>query len=177
MRRLSLPVLSLIVLALVAPPVRGQAQGDPVQNATSAAPPSVSKDATVMDGTGKVLRQGSNGWTCMPDNPAAPNNAPMCLDSAWLSFADALMNKRPPTVKSIGIAYMLQGDMPVSNTDPYATAPTPTNQWVQNSGPHIMMIVPDPKQLDALPTDPENGGPWVMWKGTPYAHIMVPVPK
>jgi hypothetical protein len=30
-------------------------------------------------------------------------------------------------------------------------------------------------KLSALPTDPNNGGPWVMWKGTPYAHIMVPV--
>ena len=26
-----------------------------------------------------------------------------------------------------------------------------------------------------LPTDPNRGGPYVMWKGTPYAHIMVPV--
>ena len=26
-----------------------------------------------------------------------------------------------------------------------------------------------------LSTDPKNGGPWVMWKGTPYAHIMAPV--
>jgi len=25
------------------------------------------------------------------------------------------------------------------------------------------------------PTDPKSGGPWVMWKGTPYAHVMVPV--
>jgi hypothetical protein len=24
------------------------------------------------------------------------------------------------------------------------------------------------------PTDWTKGGPWVMWKGTPYAHIMVP---
>ena len=23
--------------------------------------------------------------------------------------------------------------------------------------------------------DPDNGGPYVMWKGTPYAHLMVPV--
>jgi hypothetical protein len=29
--------------------------------------------------------------------------------------------------------------------------------------------------LDAFPTDPKSGGPWVMWKGTPYAHLMVPV--
>ena len=26
-----------------------------------------------------------------------------------------------------------------------------------------------------LSTDPHNGGPYVMWKGTPYAHIMIPV--
>ena len=37
------------------------------------------------------------------------------------------------------------------------------------------MILPtDAKQLDAFPTDPKAGGPWVMWKGTKYAHIMVP---
>jgi len=37
----------------------------------------------------------------------------------------------------------------------------------------------DVSQLDALSTDPWNGGPWVMWKGTKYAHIMptVPTPK
>jgi hypothetical protein len=37
-----------------------------------------------------------------------------------------------------------------------------------------MVILPDVAQLDALPTDPQNGGPWVMWKGTKYAHIMMP---
>ncbi|GAA5644468.1 hypothetical protein [Vibrio proteolyticus] len=29
--------------------------------------------------------------------------------------------------------------------------------------------------LDTLPTAPNYGGPYVMWKGKPYAHIMVPV--
>jgi hypothetical protein len=38
-----------------------------------------------------------------------------------------------------------------------------------------MIIVPDNALLAGLPTDPENGGPYVMWKGTPYAHVMVPV--
>ena len=37
------------------------------------------------------------------------------------------------------------------------------------------MILPtDVSQFDAYPTDWTKGGPWVMWKGTPYAHIMVP---
>jgi hypothetical protein len=37
-----------------------------------------------------------------------------------------------------------------------------------------MLLVPDTKLLETLPTDAHLGGPWVMWKGTPYAHIMVP---
>ena len=31
------------------------------------------------------------------------------------------------------------------------------------------------RMLDTLPTAPNYGGPYVMWKGKPYAHIMVPV--
>lgn len=38
-----------------------------------------------------------------------------------------------------------------------------------------MIITPDKHLLDTLPTDPYYGGPYVMWKGTPYEHIMIPV--
>jgi hypothetical protein len=38
-----------------------------------------------------------------------------------------------------------------------------------------MMFVPDPKQLEGITADHTAGGPYVMWKGTPYAHIMMPV--
>ncbi len=31
------------------------------------------------------------------------------------------------------------------------------------------------KQEAYFSTDPHNGGPYVMWKGTPYAHLMVPI--
>ena len=37
-----------------------------------------------------------------------------------------------------------------------------------------MIIVPDAALLEGVPTDPNAGGPYVMWKGTPYAHIMMP---
>ena len=149
-----------------------------VRNALSAAPPSVAKEATVVDHEHNVLRKGTNGWTCMPDDPAVPNNSPMCLDAAWVDFIGALMTKRPPKVTGFGIGYMLQGDMPVSNVDPTATAATPTNQWLQVGVPHVMVIVPDVAVLTTLSSDPHNGGPWVMWRGTPYAHVMIPtVPR
>ncbi len=147
-----------------------------IANALSAAPASVAMDATVMAHDGRVLRTGTSDWVCLPDMPDVPNNTPMCLDAPWREVIDALMNKRAPVVAKMGFAYMLQGDMPVSNTDPFATGPTSSNQWIQDGAPHLMVLVPDLRLLDGLSTDPDNGGPFVMWKGTPYAHLMVPMP-
>ena len=84
------------------------------------------------------------------------------------------MTRAQPKVSGTGIAYMLRGDKGASNTDPFATGPSSDNQWVVSPA-HIMVLYDDPKMLDAFPTDPKSGGPWVMWKGTPYAHLMVPV--
>lgn len=145
-----------------------------IANALSAAPPSVAAVATVMSHDGRTLRKGTSDWVCMPDMPEVPNNSPMCLDAPWRAFIDAWMNKRDPAITQVGFGYMLQGDMPVSNTDPFATAPTSTNAWLADGGPHVMILLPDARQLDGIPTDPHNGGPWVMWKGTPYAHVMLP---
>lgn len=50
----------------------------------------------------------------------------------------------------------------------------PDNQWVR-TGPHLMVIVPDKALLEGIPTDPRAGGPYVMWKDTPFAHVMIPV--
>lgn len=148
-----------------------------IADAMRAAPASISGRATIMDHEGNVVREGTNGWVCLPDMADVPNDFPMCLDEPWLETIDAWMNQREPQIDRTGIGYMLQGDMPVSNVDPFATGPTPDNQWVQNSGPHIMMVFPDPRVLEGLPTDPDNGGPWVMWAGTPYAHLMLPAPR
>ena len=145
-----------------------------VESALSAAPPAVAAHAAVMDMQQHVLRPGSNGFTCFPDDPAVPNNAPMCLDATWAEVIDAWMHRRAPAITGMGISYMLQGDLPVSNTDPFATGPTADNQWIQVGRPHIMIVLPDPALLDGVSTDPDNGGPWVMWKGTPYAHVMIP---
>jgi hypothetical protein len=155
-----------------------------IASAMSAAPEGIAKDATIMDwgdtpkSQPKQLRAGTNGWVCYPSTPAAFESAsgedPMCLDKSWQTWAEAWMNKTDPKVSAGGIAYMLRGDRGASNTDPYATGPAGSNQWVV-SPPHIMVLYQDPKLLDPYPTDPKSGGPWVMWKGTPYAHLMVPV--
>jgi hypothetical protein len=154
-----------------------------IAEAESAAPPDIASNATIMDwpmeeGAEPVqLRAGTNGWTCFPSTPnptGAVGQDPMCLDGEFIKWAQAWMGKTDPDVSSVGIGYMLQGDRGASNTDPFATEQTPDNEWVQ-AGPHLMVITPDPAQLAAIPTDPATGGPWVMWSGTPYAHVMVPV--
>ncbi len=144
-----------------------------IAEAKLAAPPSITENATFMDWEGTVLREGANGWTCMP-SPPGQQNTPMCLDHTWMHWAHAWQSKGEVDIDGVGIAYMMQGDGGVSNIDPYATEPTPENEWVVG-GPHLMVIVPDLSDLEGLPTDPDNGGPWVMWKDTPYAHIMVPI--
>jgi hypothetical protein len=99
------------------------------------------------------------------------------MNESWHNFRDALKNKKKPTVTQVGIAYMLQGDRPASNTDPYATEPKPGDDWVEKLGAHIMILVPDVEALKGVPTDSRHGGPWIMWAGTPYAHLMIPIDR
>src|SRR6478752_8686944 len=60
-----------------------------IANALSAGPASITEDAAVIDwptnpkdgmSDGRVLRQGTNRWTCMPDTPGRPQHDPMCVD-------------------------------------------------------------------------------------------------
>ena len=145
-----------------------------LEDALSAAPPTLRSSVTVMDWEHNVLQKGTGNYTCFPTPPQLQGKAPMCMDGPWMQWAQAWMNKAPFQATSIGISYMLAGDEGASNIDPYAEGKTDDNQWIVE-GPHLMIITPDMEMLNSLPTDPSNGGPYVMWKGTPYAHIMVPV--
>jgi hypothetical protein len=143
--------------------------------AENAAPLSLSKNATILNRDGQVSRIGTNGWMCLPDDPSTVGTDSICMNESWRNFMDALKNKKKPTYTQVGIAYMLQGDRPVSNTDPYATEPKQGDDWVDKLGAHIMVLVPDIEALKSLPTNSKNGGPWTMWAGTPYAHLMIPI--
>lgn len=144
-----------------------------IEEATSAAPASIAADATVMDLEGNVLREGTNGFTCLPDMPGDENYEPMCNDAEWMKWVHAFMGGEEPEVSGLGVSYMLTSKWAVSNIDPAATEPTPDNEWVEG-GAHLMLIVPDPAMLEGYPDDP-GPGPYVMWKGTPYAHLMIPM--
>ncbi|MBF0391537.1 MAG: hypothetical protein HQL38_02545 [Alphaproteobacteria bacterium] len=170
LRKISL----LAALGLALPAV---AHGDDrqvmMEDALKAAPPGIADKATVQDWQGNVLRQGTGEYTCMPTPPNMKGTAPMCFDRVWMAWADAWSKKAPFTNDKGGVAYMMAGDEGASNFDPFAERGTAENQWVVE-GPHLMLLMPT-QAMDAFPVDPNNGGPYVMWKGTPYAHVMVPV--
>ncbi|PSW13261.1 hypothetical protein C9J01_10430 [Photobacterium rosenbergii] len=144
-----------------------------IGRAKSAAPASISDEATIVV-DGKVVVEGSNGWTCMPDT-FPDDGMPMCNDAVWMEMLTAMINKKDFTATKIGISYMLQGDRGagVSNSDPYHPDPKNADDYTE-TGPHLMIIVPK-AMLEGITDDPSSGGPYVMWKDTPYVHIMVPV--
>ncbi len=43
------------------------------------------------------------------------------------------------------------------------------------SPPHIMLLLPEDLDQSVFSTDYHSGEPWIMYAGTPYEHIMMPV--
>ena len=151
-----------------------------IQSAMKAAPKKVSAAAKIVameaDGQMRTLREGSNGFTCMPDNPATPGPDPMCMDKVSMDWAGAWMGHKTPETGKVGFMYMLAGGTDASNTDPYATKPGADKHWVK-TGPHVMIVGADASFYDMYPksADPDTSAPYVMWPGTPYQHLMIPV--
>lgn len=152
---------------------------DPIESAMAAAPPSIAGDATVVqaaaDGSMKTLREGKNGWTCMPNNPATPGHDPMCMDANAMKWAHAWMTHKDPPPNNVGLMYMLAGGSDASNMDPWGTKPAEGQKWIE-TGPHVMVVGSD--SLNALypsGSNPDTSKPYVMFGGTPYAHVMMPI--
>ena len=183
-----LTFLALLSCLLTLPIIHGQTQTNDIQKkieeAMSAAPRSISAHATIMDypsdpdGEMIVLREGTNGFTCFPDNPHMPGKNPMCIDAQVMELLlKAVPERRDPNITQTGFGYFLQGGAPRSNANPWDAGPTPDNEWMEMQVPHIVVVSPDTTIFKGLPTKMDNGGPWIMWSGTPYVHIMIPVPK
>lgn len=151
-----------------------------IESAMKAAPPKVAEHATIVameaDGKMRTVRPGTNGFTCMADNPETPGPDPMCMDKNAMEWVHAWAGHTKPAAGKVGFMYMLAGGTDASNTDPYAAKPTANNHWV-NTGPHVMIVGGDASFIDLYPkgADPDTSVPYVMWAGTPYQHLMVPV--
>ena len=151
---------------------------DPVKSAESAAPASIASKAAIItvDAKGAItsVRQGSNGWTCMPDNPQTPGHDPMCMDGNGMKWVQAWMAHKDPPAGAVGLMYMLQGGSDASNTDPWGEKPA-NGKWIE-TGPHVMVVGADSlNKLYPASATPDTSRPYVMFGGTPYAHLMIPI--
>jgi len=164
-------ILLTIALILLAGTVQAADNKALIMKAKSAAPSMVSANATIMY-RGKVLKEGSNGWICLPET-MPDDNAPMCNDAVWMEMMAAVGTKAPFTATKMGFSYMLQGDGGVSNSTPYHADHMNASDYIKE-GPHLMIIVPK-AALKGITNDPHAGGPYVMWGETDYAHIMIPI--
>jgi hypothetical protein len=144
-----------------------------IRRALLSGPAAITKDATVaeMDAQGKmtVLRPGTNHWVCVPGNENIIGKADMCLDPMGLQWLlDAMAKKPRPSNTAPGLIYMLNGATQHSYTDPFdRTSPAiPV-------GPHWMIIWPFDARVAGLPTVMRDAGTFVMFAGTPYAHLHI----
>jgi hypothetical protein len=151
-----------------------------IANAESAGPAEIAKRATILGWPPKMgdefvmLRKGDNGWTCIPDNPDTPANDPMCLDDVWMEWMHAAMQKRPAKIDRVGLAYMLQGGWAADQRDPFLMTPPPGKK-PYFVGPHVMVLLPNPKELAGVSHEVYNGGPFVEGLEKDHPNILMPV--
>ena len=161
-------------------PAAKPTDADLIASAMRAAPAAIAKSATIVtmeaDGKMRTLRNGTNGFTCMPDAPSTPGPDPMCMDQNAMEWVHALVTHATPAAGKVGFMYMLEGGTDASNTDPYAEKPTASNNWIK-TGPHVMVVGADASFYETYPrsANPDTSNPYVMWAGTPYQHLMAPV--
>ena len=154
---------------------------------STAAPSFIASGCKVMEADGTVLREGTNGWTAMPGNPRGmsdPENGwkdpheamPMVMDAQAMKWAMAFMSGKKPELDHDGWMYMLHGDMGEDNTKQsvFNKEDAAEGHWIE-SGPHIMLMPKDPSSLKALTSDFNSGGPYIMFEGTGYDHVMIPL--
>ena len=140
-----------------------------IADALRAGPRFITDNATILDwpstpeGEYRVLRKGTNEWTCLPGVPGYPHDEPGCFDSTFTRWIKDSLAGREPHIDKIGIAYMYVG----------AWVPNKTHNGEGEDfhvGPHIMIVSPHEYQdeLRPLSHDGSSGMPYVahLPKGT-----------
>jgi hypothetical protein len=157
-----------------------------IANALSAGPEYVTDHATVLDWPSsqdkeqrmKVLREGSNGWSCLPDQPGLPRHSPMCADQTTMKWMMAIMTGKKPNIDRVGISYMLQGEAGSDIQDVTAKTPPVGKDWYY-AGPHVMLVLPDGDKdaLKDVGQDTSTGLPYVRAPNSVSPLLVIPVAR
>jgi hypothetical protein len=81
---------------------KSKSDAEKIASALEAGPEFVTRKANVLDyptspgGEFRVLRAGTNGWTCLPGLPEGAHDEPGCFDQVFLQFIkDSLASRSP----------------------------------------------------------------------------------
>jgi hypothetical protein len=133
-----------------------------IADAMRAGPAFITKSATVLDwphqpgGEYRVLRKGTNGWTCLPGVPGYSHDEPGCFDPVFMQWMKDSLAGHEPRITTMGIAYMYVG----------AWVPNESRNGAGEEfhvGPHIMIVSPheNQKELQSISHDGSTGMPYV----------------
>ena len=177
----AVPALILLLL-----PAALFAQGQPpgqtketeaefIKAAEAGAPDRISAQATIlrMEPNGKttVVRQGSNGFSCflVPDEI----HTPTCTDQKGLSWFTSFASNQPKPSTTGGVGYMAKGSEHYEGEDGRIVMHPGTGTKTVKEPPHWMVLTPMDSATSGIPTRPNAGGSYIMFAGTPYAHLMI----
>ncbi|MBI5197575.1 MAG: hypothetical protein HZA19_03095 [Nitrospirae bacterium] len=158
-------------------PIKNMSKDQLIKLAMSAAPENIAKDATILlpgeDGKLMEVKKGTNGFTCIPDIDGQEKPDPICADEASMQWVNDLMSNAPkPTNMKPGIAYMAQGGWHFEKDGKILMKPEPGSTRMEEP-PHWMVFWPFDSKASGMPSLPNKWGAYVMWDGTPYAHLMI----
>jgi hypothetical protein len=156
--------------------VKAMSEKDQTALALRAAPAHITKEAGIMiygaDGKLTETKKSANGFTCIPTVMNLPDPDPMCMDAAVQQWMTDLMNNAPkPTNTVPGIAYMALGG---SHFEKGGTVVmSGDGAKIVKEPAHWMVMWPFDAAATKLPTAPNPSGVYIMFDGSPYAHLMV----
>jgi hypothetical protein len=136
-----------------------------IADALRAGPTFITAHATLLDwpstqdGPYRVLRKGTNEWTCLPGVPGYSHDEPGCFDPVFMEWIKESLAGREPHIETVGIAYMYVGAW-IPNKSGKEDAAKSKEFHV---GPHIMIVSPhqNQKELQSFSHDGSNGMPYV----------------
>jgi hypothetical protein len=116
---------------------------------------------------GRVLRQGTNGWTCMPDVPGRPQHNPMCVDETMMKWLTATLAGKKPDIDRAGLSYMLMGEARPGQGATLGGDANQVKEWFY-VGPHVMVVLPDTAKdgLRGINQDLSNNQPYTTLYGS-----------
>ncbi len=156
--------------------VKTMSEADQTALALSGAPAHIAKEAGIMiygaDGKLTETKKSANGFTCIPSVMNLPDPDPMCMDAAVQQWMTDRMNHAPkPTNTVPGIAYMARGGAHFEKDGKIVMSGDGAK--IVKEPPHWMLMWPFDAAATKLPTIPNPSGVYIMFDGSPYAHLML----